>query len=68
MDYILEKLKKKSIYVPFFTVLILGLVTHMYMFVNKFPNSDALTSFYFDQNMVTSGRFFLGTVCSISSF
>ena len=60
--------KKKEYAFPFWSAVIVGLVTHMYLFTNKFPNSDAMTSFYFDQNMITSGRWFLTVVCGISSY
>lgn len=63
-----NKIKKKEYMYPFFSAVIVGLLTHMYMFVNKFPNADAMTNFYFDQNMVTSGRWFLTVVCGISSY
>lgn len=63
-----KKLNKKEYYIPFIAAVVIGLLTHMFMFVNKFPNSDAMTNFYFDQNMVTSGRWFLTVVCGISSY
>ncbi len=60
--------KKKEYAVPFLSAVIVGLLTHMFLFTNKLPNADAMTSFYFDQNMVTSGRWFLTVVCGISSY
>ena len=60
--------KKKEYAFPFLAAVLVGFVTHFYLFVNKFPNADAMTSFYFDQNMVTSGRWFLTVVCGISSY
>ncbi len=63
-----NKIKKKEYMYPFLTAVIVGFLTHMYLFVNKFPNADAMTNFYFDQNMVTSGRWFLTVVCGISSY
>lgn len=72
MDALLKRvgdtLKKKEYSYPFIATVIIGLLTHMFLFVNKLPNADAMTSFYFDQNMVTSGRWFLTVVCGISSF
>lgn len=52
----------------FFAALIIGLITHMFIMVKDIPNHDGLASEYFDQNMITSGRWFLGTACGISSF
>lgn len=63
-----NKINKKEYMYPFFAAVIVGFLTHMYLFVNKFPNADAMTNFYFDQNMVTSGRWFLTVVCGISSY
>lgn len=68
MNKVWDKLKKTEYLIPFWTAVIVGFLTHMCIFVNKFPNSDAMTNFYFDQNMVTSGRWFLMVVCGISSF
>ena len=48
--------------------MIIGLLTHIVMLVNKYPNTDSMTNFYFDQNMITSGRWFLVVACGISSF
>ena len=72
MDVLFEKvwsvIKQKKYLYPFLFTMVVGLLTHMFLFVNKFPNADAMTSFYFDQNMVTSGRWFLTVVCGISSY
>lgn len=72
MDALLGKwwsvIKKKEYLYPLVATLMVGLLTHMFIFVNKLPNADAMTSFYFDQNMVTSGRWFLTVVCGISSY
>lgn len=72
MDALIGKLwgtvKKKEYLYPFLAAVIVGFLTHMFLFVNKLPNADAMTSFYFDQNMVTSGRWFLTVVCGISSY
>jgi len=68
MEKLIAKLKEEQYKVPFVSALVIGLITHMFMLVNKFPNVDSLTNFYFDQNMVTSGRWFLTIACGISSF
>ena len=52
----------------FFATFLIGLLTHMPALVLDAPNHDGLASMYFDQNMITSGRWFLGTACGISSF
>lgn len=68
MENLISKLKKDTYKLPFMAGIIIGLITHMTMIVNKYPNGDAMTNFYFDQNMVTSGRWFLVCACGISSF
>ncbi len=68
MSKFLEKMKQPNIAVPFWTTIVVGILTHFPVMIHNFPNSDAMTSFYFDQNMVTSGRWFLTVACGISSF
>ncbi len=64
----LWKNTKKEYKVAFFGTLIIGLITHLYMITNGFPNSDSLWGFYTSQNMITSGRWFLQYACGISSY
>ena len=45
-----------------------GLLIHMPILLSDIPNHDGLASMYFDQNMVTSGRWFLTVACGISSY
>lgn len=52
----------------FLSALFAGIITHMVALVNDIPNHDGLASVYFDQNMITSGRWFLMPACAISSF
>ena len=52
----------------FLTVFILGLLIHFPVMAGDFPNHDGLASMYFDQNMITSGRWFLMIACGFSSY
>ena len=52
----------------FLTCFLLGLVIHMPIMLSDIPNHDGLDSMYFDQNMITSGRWFLMVACGVSSF
>lgn len=54
--------------IAFFTCFLLGVVIHMPILLSDIPNHDGLDSMYFDQNMVTSGRWFLMVACGFSSF
>lgn len=54
--------------VAFFSAFVLGLLTHMPILLSDIPNHDGLGSMYFDQNMITSGRWFLMVACGFSSF
>ncbi len=54
--------------VAFLSAIIFGLFAHMSIMVSDIPNHDGLASIYFDQNMITSGRWFLSIACGISSF
>jgi len=52
----------------FLVTFIIGMLAHLPALSSDIPNHDGLASMYFDQNMITSGRWFLGTACGISSF
>lgn len=58
----------KSGKTAFVSAVLIGLLTHMPALVSDIPNHDGLASMYFDQNMVTSGRWFLGIACGITSY
>lgn len=47
---------------------IMGLLIHMPALLSDIPNHDGLGSMYFDQNMITSGRWFLTVACGFSSY
>lgn len=59
---------KKEWKIAFLAALILGFVIHMPILVSDIPNHDGLDSMYFDQNMITSGRWFLMIACGLSSY
>lgn len=66
-----EELKenmKREYKVAFLSAFIIGLLIHMPAFIFDIPNHDGLASMYFDQNMITSGRWFLTIACGISSY
>ena len=54
--------------VAFLSAFICGLLIHMPAMLMDVPNHDGLSSMYFSQNMITSGRWFLAAVCAASSF
>lgn len=58
---------KRSWKIAFFSSFGIGLLVHIFKFVNVIPNADALMNFYNSQNMVASGRWLLGLVCSLST-
>lgn len=59
---------KREWKIAFYSAFFIGLVTHIYKFSNLLPNHDSLYNFYSSQNMVASGRWFLGIACSFSSY
>lgn len=61
------KIKREWKY-AFFACLLLGLLAHMPILLSDIPNHDGLDSMHFDQNMITSGRWFLTVACGISSY
>ena len=62
-----DKLGRDGI-VAFLSAFVCGLLVHMPALTFDVPNHDGLDSLYFDQNMITSGRWFLGLTCGISSY
>lgn len=52
----------------FLAAIIIGLLIHMPILVRDIPNHDGLDSMYFNQNMITSGRWFLSVACGFSSY
>ena len=63
-----KKLLKTNIMIPFLTTIVVGLLVHFPVMAGNLPNADAMSNFYFDQNMVTSGRWFLTIACGFSSY
>lgn len=59
---------KKEWETAFFATFFIGLVIHLPVMLSDIPNHDGLASMYFDQNMITSGRWFLMVACGFSSF
>ena len=66
-QFINNKMKKEW-KIAFFTCFLSGLFVHMPVLVSDIPNHDGLASMYFDQNMITSGRWFLTIACGFSSY
>ncbi len=62
-----DKLGRDGI-IAFLSAFVAGLLVHMPALTFDVPNHDGLASLYFDQNMITSGRWFLGLTCGISSY
>lgn len=59
---------KKEWRLAFLAAFVTGLLIHMPAMLSDIPNHDGLSSIYFDQNMITSGRWFLTVACGFSSF
>ncbi len=59
---------KKEYKTAFLAAFVIGLLIHMPVILSDIPNHDGLGSMYFDQNMITSGRWFLTVACGFSSY
>lgn len=68
LEIIKQKKIKKEWKIAFLAAFGIGLLIHTPMLLSDIPNHDGLDSMYFDQNMVTSGRWFLMVACGFSSF
>lgn len=55
-------------WLAFGSTFVVGLITHIYMFVNKLPNGDDLESMYRNYHMTSSGRWFDQIAMSLSSW
>ena len=51
----------------FATALVCGILTHLYLLVNKLPNHDDILALFFKNDMLISGRWFLAVPSAISS-
>lgn len=70
-DQVLTSLKEKIKYewvLAFLSTVIIGLLAHVYVFLNRLPNHDGILNIYNTQAKVKSGRFFLGPASGMSSF
>ncbi len=52
----------------FFAALIIGFLTHLFMFTNAIPNHDSLLNIHMSQKKFSLGRFFLSPFSGISSY
>lgn len=59
---------RKEYRTAFIAAFVMGLLIHMPVLLSDIPNHDGLGSMYFDQNMITSGRWFLTVACGFSSY
>ena len=57
----------KNMRVAFFSAFIMGLLVHLYMLTNKFPNHDEILLTFQNTDLETSGRWFLGVLGVFSS-
>lgn len=66
--YILKKNIKPEWKIAFISAFLMGFIIHLPAWIQDIPNHDGLASVYFDQNMITSGRWFLTVACGLSSY
>ena len=67
LRYYQTKLKKEN-KTAFFLTFITTLLIHLYKFANSLPNHDSVYSYYYDQNVLGSGRWALSLACGISTY
>ena len=65
---ILKKNIKTEWKIAFVAAFVWGLIVHLPAWIHDIPNHDGLASVYFDQNMITSGRWFLTVACGLTSY
>ncbi len=64
----LKQNMKEEWKIAFLAAFVIGLLVHMPVMMRDIPNHDGLDSMHFNQNMITSGRWFLGIACGFSSY
>ncbi len=64
----IKKRIKSQWKIAFSAAFVIGLCVHLPVMLSDIPNHDGLASMYFDQNMITSGRWFLTVACGFSSY
>ena len=52
----------------FLATFLVGIVAYGFLITNRFLTHDSMWNIYSDQNMITSGRQFLGAACSVGSY
>lgn len=67
MDFLKKNIKREW-KISFISAFLLGALIHLPAWIQDVPNHDGLASVYFDQNMITSGRWFLTVACGVSSY
>ena len=67
IDYLKSHCKQKW-KIAFISAFLIGMLVHMSVLLSDIPNHDGLDSMYFNQNMITSGRWFLMVACGFSSY
>ncbi|RKQ34295.1 glucosyltransferase domain-containing protein [Oceanobacillus halophilus] len=64
----LKSMVKREWKIAFLSTVIIGFLTHMYVFTNMLLNHDGINNMHHPQNHLSSGRFFLAPFSGISSF
>ena len=54
--------------IAFVSTIAFGLITHLYKYTNVLLNCEGLSNQYTDQNIISSGRWFLSIACGLSSY
>ncbi|MFC2947680.1 glucosyltransferase domain-containing protein [Virgibacillus sediminis] len=63
-----NRMLKREWKIAFISAVIIGFLTHMFVFTNALPNHDGILNIYSEQKKYTSGRFFLGPVSGVGSY
>ncbi|MFC4025151.1 glucosyltransferase domain-containing protein [Oceanobacillus longus] len=67
LENIYLKIKKRW-KIAFFSAVIIGFLTHLFVMTNSLPNHDGVNNYYDPQMKFSSGRFFLNPFAGISSY
>lgn len=59
---------RKSWKIAFFSAFLATIIIHIYKFTNTLPNHDSVYNVYSNQDVTSSGRWFLSLACGVSSY
>lgn len=68
MEHIIKEKMKREYWICIISVLVFGILAHLFKMTNYLPNYDSIPSYYSAENTIHLGRCFLAIGCLFSTF